>query len=194
MDTVVNADTLAHNWWAVLFRGIVAVVFGVVTFAAPGISLAVLVLLFGAYAFVDGIFGIASALRRRGESDHWGLLLLEGMAGIAAGVVTMFWPGLTAFVLLYLIAAWAIVTGAFEVAAAIRLRKIISGEWLLVLSGLASVGLGALLVAYPGPGALAFVLWIGAYAAVAGVLLIALAFRLRSWERTHPFVGHPAHA
>src|SRR5574338_1621727 len=101
MDTVVNADTLAHNWWAVLFRGIVAVLFGLATFAAPGISLAVLVLLFGAYAFVDGIFAIASALHRRGESDRWGLLLLEGLAGIVTGVVTLFWPGLTALVLLY---------------------------------------------------------------------------------------------
>lgn len=185
----VNIDTLAHNWGAVLIRGILAILFGVITFVAPGMSLAVLVLLFGAYAFVDGVFAVVSAFRRR-ESDHWAMTLLEGVVGIGAGLVTLFWPGLTALALLYVIAAWALVTGAFEIAAAIRLRKVLHDEWLLVLGGVASIGLGLLLFAYPGPGALALILWIGAYALVFGVLLVGLAFRLRSWDRVHPFGGH----
>jgi uncharacterized membrane protein HdeD (DUF308 family) len=185
----VNVDTLAHNWGAVLIRGILAILFGVITFVAPGMSLAVLVLLFGAYAFVDGVLAVVSAFRRR-ESDHWAMMLLEGLVGIGAGLVTLFWPGLTALALLYVIGAWAMVTGAFEIAAAIRLRKVLHDEWLLVLGGLASIGLGVLLFAYPGPGALALILWIGAYALVFGVLLVGLAFRLRSWDRVHPFGGH----
>jgi uncharacterized membrane protein HdeD (DUF308 family) len=186
----VNIDTLAHNWVAVLVRGIVAILFGVATFVAPGISLAVLVLLFGAYAFIDGVLAIVSAFRRRGEADNWGMMLLEGIVGVGAGLVTLFWPGLTALALLYVIAAWALVTGVFEIAAAIRLRKVLHGEWLLVLGGLASIGLGVLLMAYPATGALALVLWIGAYAIVFGVLLVGLAFRLRAWDRLHPFGGH----
>ena len=99
--------------------------------------------------------------------------------------MTLIWPGITALALLYLIAAWALVTGTFEIAAAIRLRKVITGEWLLVLSGIASIALGVALVIFPGPGALVLVLWIGAYALVSGALLIALSFRLRSWDRSH---------
>src|SRR4029077_8546911 len=160
------------------------IAFGLITFFAPEISLAALVLVFGAYAFADGVLAIASAIRERGEGRHWWMLLLEGVMGIGAAAVTFFWPGITALALLYLIAAWALVTGGFELAAAIRLRKVITGEWLLILSGLASVALGVVLVLFPGPGALALVLWIGAYALVSGVLLIMLAFRLRSWLKS----------
>jgi uncharacterized membrane protein HdeD (DUF308 family) len=188
----VDVDTLAHNWWAVLLRGFMGVLFGLIALAAPGISLAALVLLFGVYAFVDGVLAIVSALRRRGASDRWGLLLLEGLAGVGAGVATLMWPGLTALVLLYVIAAWALVTGVLEIAAAIRLRKAITGEWLLVLSGLASIGFGLLLTIFPGAGALVVVLWIGAYAIVFGGLLIALGLRLRSWGRVHQPRGHRA--
>lgn len=191
---VLEIDTLARNWWAVLLRGIAGILFGVATFFAPAISLAALVLLFGAYAFVDGILTLVSALRNRATNERWWVLLLEGLTGVLAGVVTFIWPGITALALLYLIAAWALITGALELAAAIRLRKVIDHEWLLVLSGIASIGLGVLLAMFPGAGALAVVLWIGAYALVFGVLLVALGFRLRSWERSgtlHP-VQHPA--
>jgi uncharacterized membrane protein HdeD (DUF308 family) len=180
----IDVDTLTRNWWVVLIRGVAGVLFGIATFFAPGVSLAVLVLLFGAYALIDGVLAVISAVRRRGVSDRWWMLLLEGLVGIAAGIVTLVWPGITALALLYVIAAWALLTGAFEIAAAIRLRKIITGEWLLVLSGIASIGLGILLMIFPGPGALVMVLWIGAYAFVFGILLIALSLRLRSLGRS----------
>jgi uncharacterized membrane protein HdeD (DUF308 family) len=182
---VVDVDSLSRNWWAVSLRGLAGILFGIITFVSPAISLAALVLLFGAYAFADGVLAIVSAVRRRG-TDRWWLLLLEGIVGIAAGVLTWLWPGITALALLYVIAAWALVTGAFEVAAAIRLRKVISREWLLALSGLVSIALGVLLILAPGPGALALVIWIGAYAFVFGALLFALGLRLKS-------MGSPRH-
>jgi uncharacterized membrane protein HdeD (DUF308 family) len=177
---VIDLDSLSHNWWVVVLRGLAGMAFGLVTFFAPGISLAALVLVFGAYAFADGVLAIISAIRREHPGNRWWLLLLEGIAGIAAGVVTLLWPGITALVLLYVIAAWALVTGVLEIAVAIRLRKAIKGEWLLILSGILSVALGVMLVLWPGPGALALVIWIGAYAFVFGALLLALGLRLRS--------------
>ena len=132
---IIDVDTLARNWWIVLLRGLAGIIFGLITFFAPEISLAALVLVFGAYAFADGVLAIVSAIRERGEARHWWMLLLEGVMGIGAAAVTLFWPGITALALLYLIAAWALVTGGFELAAAIRLRKIITGEWLLALIG-----------------------------------------------------------
>jgi uncharacterized membrane protein HdeD (DUF308 family) len=182
---ILDVETLAQNWWLVLLRGIAGIIFGILTFINPAISLAVLVLFFGAYSLVDGVLAIVSAIRWRGEIDRWWVLLIEGLAGIAAGLVTFFWPGITALALLYVIAAWALITGILEIAAAIRLRKIIDGEWLLALTGILSIAVGVLLAVFPSAGALALVIWIGAYVAAAGVLLIALAFRLRSWGRTH---------
>ena len=182
---VVDVDSLSRNWWAVSLRGLAGILFGIITFIAPGISLAAPVLLFGAYAFADGVLAIVTAIRRRGN-DRWGMLLLEGLVGVAAGVLTLLWPGITALALLYVIAAWALVTGAFEIAAAIRLRKVITGEWILALSGILSMALGVLLIVAPGPGALAVVIWIGAYAFVFGALLFALGLRLKG-------LGSPRH-
>lgn len=191
---VIDVESLARNWWALVLRGIAGILFGLVTFFAPGISLAALVLVFGAYAFTDGVFSLVSAVRRRG-TEPWWMLLLHGLAGIAAGVVTLIWPGITALALLYVIAFWALVTGGFEIAAAIGLRKVITGEWLLILSGIASVALGILLVLFPGPGALALILWIGAYALVSGAFLTALGFKLKSWSKgkvVQPQMAHGA--
>jgi uncharacterized membrane protein HdeD (DUF308 family) len=179
---VIDVDALARNWWVVLLRGLAGILFGVLTFVWPELSFAALVLLFGAYAFADGVLALITAVRQRGN-DRWWLLVLHGVLGMAIGIATVLWPGITALALLYLIAAWALVTGVLEIAAAIRLRKVITGEWLLALAGIASVALGILLVLFPGPGAFALVIWIGAYALVAGVLLVMLAIRLRSWAR-----------
>jgi uncharacterized membrane protein HdeD (DUF308 family) len=160
-------------------RGLLAILFGLAAFLWPGLTLVVLVALFGAYALVDGVFAVIAGVTAAGEDERWWALLLAGIAGIAAGLVTFFWPGITALVLVYVIAAWALVTGALEIAAAVRLRKEIEGEWLLGLSGVLSVILGLMLVAWPDAGALAFVWMLGAYALVYGVLFIVLGLRLR---------------
>jgi uncharacterized membrane protein HdeD (DUF308 family) len=170
---------LARNWWAVALRGLAAIIFGLVALAVPHLALAALVLLFGAYVLVDGVLAVVSAVRAAERHGRWGTLLVEGIAGIAAGVLTFVWPGLTALVLLYLIAFWAIVTGIVEVVAAIRLRREITNEWLLGLAGVASVLFGVVLVVFPGAGALTVVWLIGIYALVFGFLLLGLAWRLR---------------
>jgi uncharacterized membrane protein HdeD (DUF308 family) len=188
---VIDVDSLSRNWWIVLLRGVAGILFGIITLVAPEISLAALVLLFGAYAFADGVLAIVTAIRARGTTERWWMMLLEGVVGVAAGLVTLVWPGITTLVLLILIATWAILTGIFEIAAAIRLRRVIKGEWLLALGGGASVAFGVLLMFFPGAGALAVVLWIGAFALVFGVLFVALAFRLRSWGKSGPLHATP---
>ena len=170
---------LAGKWWALLLRGVLAVLFGLVALFLPGLTLWALVLLFGAYALVDGIFAIVSAVRAAERHMRWWPLLVEGVAGIVIGVLTFVWPGLTALALLYFIASWAIVTGVFEILAAIRLRREIRGEWLLALTGVLSVVFGLLLFIFPGAGALTVVWLIGVYALVFGVVLVGLALRLR---------------
>jgi uncharacterized membrane protein HdeD (DUF308 family) len=172
---------LSRNWWALALRGLAAVLFGILAFAWPGITLFVLVVFFGAYMLVDGIFAIVAAVRAAGDGARWWLMLLEGILGVAVGLVAFFWPGLTALALLYLIAAWAIVTGIMEIAAAIRLRREVVGEWALILGGALSVLFGALLVVIPARAGLLSLTWlIGAYAVVFGVLQVVLAFRVRS--------------
>jgi uncharacterized membrane protein HdeD (DUF308 family) len=142
------------------------------------------VFLWGAYALVDGAFAIAAGIKTYGENKRWWVLLLEGILGVAAGVVAFVIPGITALVLLLLIAAWAIVTGVFEIAAAIQLRKYITGEWMLALAGVASIIFGILLFLNPSAGALAVIWIIGAYAIVFGALLIALGLRLHGMVKT----------
>lgn len=171
---------LSRNWGWIALRGLAAVVFGLLTLFDPRISLAALVLVWGAYVFVDGIFSIVSAVRDRREEPHWVSLLVTGIAGVVAGLLTFFVPGITALVLLYFIAAWAVITGVAEIIAAVRLRKLIRGEWLLALAGVLSVLFGLFLAVFPGAGALTVVLWIGAYALVFGIMLLILAFRLRT--------------
>jgi uncharacterized membrane protein HdeD (DUF308 family) len=174
-------EIIARHWWIFLVRGIAGLLFGVLTLIWPRSSLFALVILFGAYALVDGVFTLVLAMGAR--SRRWGALIFHGIAGVAAGVITLLWPGLSALALLMVIAAWAVVTGVAAIAAAIRLRKQIQGEWLLATTGALAIIFGVLLFLFPGPGALALVLWIGAWAIVTGAFILALAFRLRSWER-----------
>jgi uncharacterized membrane protein HdeD (DUF308 family) len=178
-----DAAMLARRWWAILVRGIAAIVFGVLAFVLPGVTLAVMVLLFGAYAIVDGIFALVAAARGRAAGQPWWALVIEGVLSIAAGIVTFAWPGLTALLLLYVIGAWAIITGVLEVVAAVRLRKEITGEFWLALGGIASIIFGLALYVFPAAGALAVVLWTGVYAIMFGVFLVALSMRLRSARR-----------
>ena len=188
--------SLTINWWSVLIRGLLAILIGIVALASPGVTVAALVFLFAGYAFVDGVLSIIGAVRAVAAKERWGSLLIEGIAGIAAGVITVLWPAITALTLIYVIAAWAIVTGVLEIAAAVRLRRHISGEWLLALSGVASVIFGELVAAVPLAGALVLAVWFGAYEVVFGALLVALGFRLRAWDkaalsgRTFPAPAH----
>ena len=164
--------TLARNWWVLALRGLCAVIFGILAFIWPGITLGALVLLYGAFALIDGVLSIVAAIfQREGSGRPWWELVLVGLLGIAAGVLTFVWPGITALVLLYLIAAWAIVSGIFEIIAAIKLRKEIEGEWWLALTGILSVIFGVMLIAQPGAGAIAVVWLIGTYALIFGIFL-----------------------
>lgn len=168
------------SWWMLVLRGLVAIAFGVAAFVWPQLTITALVFLWGAYVLVDGAFAIIAGIRSHAENKRWWLLLVEGLLGVAAGVVAFVVPSITALVLLLLISAWAVVTGVFEIAAAIQLRKYITGEWLLAVAGIASVLFGLALLINPAAGAVAVVWLIGSYAIVSGVLLMALGFRLRS--------------
>lgn len=172
--------TFVRNWDTFLVRGILAILFGIVTLLMPGITLAVLVALFAGYALVDGILLSITALKTRKVYSDWWLMLLTGLTSIAAGVVTVVWPGITTATLFYLIVAWAIATGILETIYAIRFRKEIEGEGWLVLDGVLSVAFGILLLAQPTAGALAVLWMIGVYAIAYGVLLVVLAFRIRN--------------
>jgi uncharacterized membrane protein HdeD (DUF308 family) len=169
---------LSRNWWALALRGLMAIAFGVVTWLLPGLSLAALVLLFGAYTFADGIVGIWTAIAKRHE--HGWVLLLWGLVSVAAGLLMLLAPGLAALALLFYIAVWAIATGVLQIVAAIRLRQEIAGEGWFIVGGIASVFFGLLLLVQPGAGALTLLWLIGAYAIMFGVVLEILAFKLRA--------------
>jgi uncharacterized membrane protein HdeD (DUF308 family) len=169
---------LSRNWWLLALRGLAAIVFGILAFVWPGATITALVMLFGAYALVEGALAVAMALTNVVGQRRW-WVLLEGFTSIAISVITLLWPGVTALALLYLIAAWAIVTGVLEILAAIELRREISNEWLLILSGIASVVFGVLVIVFPGAGALSVLWMIALYAVVFGALLVALSFRVR---------------
>jgi uncharacterized membrane protein HdeD (DUF308 family) len=179
------AEVLRRNWWLVVLRGVAAIIFGILTFVWPGPTLAALVMLFGAYALVEGIFAIASGVSggSLSGSSRW-LLVLEGLAGVIIGLITFFAPGITAVGLLYYIGAWAIVTGIFEVVAAIQLRQEINDEWLLIVGGILSLVFGVLVFIYPGASALSILWLIGVYAVVFGVATVALGFRLKGLGTT----------
>lgn len=171
---------VARNWWTLALRGLFAVLFGIAAFVWPALTLAALVILFGAYALVDGLFALIGGIQTR----SW-FFIIEGIVGIIAGILIFIWPGITALLLLTFIAGWAIITGIIEIIGAIRLRQVIANEWLLILGGVLSVLFDIILIAQPGAGALAVIWVIGAYALIFGITLIALAFRLRGHgERT----------
>jgi uncharacterized membrane protein HdeD (DUF308 family) len=172
-------EVLARYWWVLLVRGLAAIAFGVLAFAWPRLTIASLVLLFGAFALVDGAFALVGAIAGRRQDESWWLGVLRGVIGIGIGVVTFVNPAITALALVLYIAAWALASGVFEIAAAIRLRKEIEGEWLLALSGVASLAFAGILLWAPGAGALALLWWIAAWAIVVGVLLVLESFKLR---------------
>ena len=177
------AKLLSQYWWVLLLRGILAILFGAVAFAWPGLTLATLILFFAAFVFVDGVFDVFHAFSGRKENENWWVLLLEGLLGVAFGVITWMNPGITALVLMLYIAFWAVATGVLKIIMAVRLRKEIEGEWWMVLSGLASVLFGVIMIARPGAGAMAVLWFIAAWAIVMGVFLVILSFQARGFGK-----------
>jgi uncharacterized membrane protein HdeD (DUF308 family) len=171
-------NAFANHWWVLLLRGIAAVLFGVLAFVWPGLTLVVLVFLFGAYALVDGV----TALFVGGRARAW-WMVFAGVLGIIAGVLTFIFPGITALSLHIIIASWAIARGLFEIVAAIQLRKELTNEWLLILGGVFSIIFGVLLVLNPAAGALTMVWLIGTFTLVFGIMMIVLSFRLRGLRK-----------
>lgn len=174
---------LGKNWWAVTIRGAAAIVFGILAIVWPGRTLLALALLFGAYALVDGVFSLVAAFRAAERHAHWMALVAEGLLGVVAGIIVLARPGLGIFAFAYIFAAWAIITGVLELVAAVRLRRELAGEILLVLAGILSVLFGIVIALFPGAGVIAVIWIIGIYALIFGVVLIALSFRLRAWHQ-----------
>jgi uncharacterized membrane protein HdeD (DUF308 family) len=174
---------LTRNWWLYALRGLVAVIFGILALTRPEQALQALVLVFGAYALVDGIFAAIAGIALYKTFERWWAVLLEGVVGIVIGLLTIFWPNITALVLVYFIAAWAVITGIFEIVAAIQLRRVITGEWMLILGGLLSILFGVLLFVYPSVGAVSMIWVIGIYTVIFGISEIIFAFRLRGLRR-----------
>jgi uncharacterized membrane protein HdeD (DUF308 family) len=170
---------LAKSWWLVLLRGIAGIVFGILAFIWPGLTLLTLILFYGAYALVDGVLALIAAFTGAAKPVPTWWLVVVGVLGILAGLLTFLWPGITALVLIFFIGGWAIAHGIFEIIGAIKLRKEIDNEWWLILAGALSVLFGIIVIAAPGAGALALLWVIGAYSLVFGILLVGLSLRLR---------------
>jgi uncharacterized membrane protein HdeD (DUF308 family) len=170
---------LTKCWWLLLLRGIAGIIFGILAFVWPGLTLLTLVILYGAFALVDGVLTLVAAFTGSAKPVLTWWLVVVGLLGIGAGVVTFAWPVITAVVLVLIIGAWALVHGIFEIIGAIQLRKEIDNEWWLILSGAISVVFGLILLFAPGAGALGLIWAIAAYSIAFGILFIGLALRLR---------------
>jgi uncharacterized membrane protein HdeD (DUF308 family) len=177
--SVTETVELARWWWTFILRGVIAIAFGLLAFLAPGWGIAILVALFAAWALIDGVTNIFAGWRTRATDRNWWLAMLEGVVSIVAGVIALVLPGFAAEILVILIGAWAIVTGAFEIWSAIRLREKIRGEFWLGLAGVASIVFGVVLFLFPAAGALSLVWLIGAFSIVFGAFLVVLGWRLR---------------
>jgi uncharacterized membrane protein HdeD (DUF308 family) len=172
--------TLVQNWWLFTLRGVLGIIFGIIALIFPGPTILSLVILFSAYMLVDGVFAIVSAVRAiRRKEDRWGLLIFEGLLNIAVGIMAFLWPGLTVVAFVWLIAAWAIVSGGLMTAAGFQLN-LDHGRWWLILGGLVSLAYGMLLIIAPLIGAVVLTWWLGAYALVFGLALVVFSFKLRS--------------
>ena len=175
----------SSNWWALALRGLAGIVIGLLAFTMPGITIASIVIAIRSLCAHGRRFAIIAAMRGVREHDRWGWMLVEGIVSVLAGLIALFMPAIGALALVWMIAFWAIVTGALEIGAAVRLRKIIEGEWMLMLAGVLSIALGFLIVSRPGVGLAVIATWIGVYALVVGVVTLVLAFRVRKWAHEH---------
>ena len=179
-----RSASLARNWWALAIRGGIAVLFGIVAFVHPFATITSLVLIFGIYMLVDGVFAIVAGARAAAHHERWGLLILEGVVDILAGLFALYFPGGALLAAIILLSVWSVVTGALMLAAALRLHGA-HGGWLFALGGIVSIVWGVLLYVEPVAGALVLTLWLGAYAFVFGIVLLVVAFRLRSRYRAY---------
>ena len=179
----VLADLYKNAWWMLLLRGIFLVLFGILFATWPGAAVFTFIIFFGAFALVHGLMGVIGSIANRKDNEDWWLVLLEGVVSIIIGIMTFTWPGLTGLVLAYFIAAWAVIMGILRIYGAIKLRKAIEGEWLLIIGGIISLLFGIFVFARPLAGALAIALIIGVYAIVLGLLSILLSFRVKSWQK-----------
>ena|SRR5436305_102394 len=188
------AVILRNNWWALVLRGVIAILFALISFAVPGITIAVLVTIFGFYALFDGVLAIVSTIRAVQGHRRWGAFLFEGVVGILFGLYAIIFPIAAAATFVMLVAIWAVFTGILEISAAIRLRRHIQGEWLLILVGVLSILLGLVLVAAPVSGAVFLVWLLASYGLIFGILLIALGFRVRRLPQSAVYTTLPGQA
>ena len=176
------------NWWVFLLRGLLAILFGGLAVIWPEITLVTLVILFGAFVFLEGLLNLVIGIASSETNRRWWMTLLEGVLGIIIAILTFIWPDLTAVVLLYFIAAWALITGVMEIITAIRLRQMIAREWAMIVSGILSILFGSLLFVFPGESAISLVWLIGLFSMLIGILLIILGFRLRKFQNENQVV------
>ncbi|MBN9509438.1 MAG: HdeD family acid-resistance protein [Alphaproteobacteria bacterium] len=174
-----RSAALARNWWAIMVRGVAAVVFGIIALLLPTQAVIVLALVFGFYLLVDGVFDLVAAIRAVARGERWGFLLAEGVLDIVVGVLALAWPATLIVASVWVIGAWALVTGILLLLAALRLSAG-HGNWLMGLGGVLSIVWGVLLALWPLAGAVVLTIWLGVYALLFGIALIALAFKLRS--------------
>jgi uncharacterized membrane protein HdeD (DUF308 family) len=189
MGATPGTGRVTGNWWALALRAVAAILLGILALSRPGITLAALLVLFGVYAMADGIFAVVAAIRGIREREPWGWMMFEGIVGIIAGAIALFAPQIGALALVWLVAGWALATGVLEIAAAVKLRKIMKGEWMLLLAGVLSIIFALIIAARPGLGVLALVFWIGAYAIIYGVMTMVLAFEVRRWTKDHTYAA-----
>lgn len=177
------SSLIERYWWIPLLRGLAAIVFGIVALTMPGITLASLILVFGAWLLIDGVFAIFHAFSGRRETPRWWMMLLEGLIAAALGIFALRSPGMAALTLLFYIAAWAIVSGVIRIVLAFALRREIQGEWWMILGGFASILFGLIMIVRPGAGALALLTIIGIWSILAGIALVMLAFKARKFGK-----------
>jgi len=173
------SNLLAQNWWAIALRGVFAIIFGIIALLMPGAALLAFVLLFAAYMLVDGVLAIIAGVRAARRHERWGWLIFEGVLDLIAGAIAVLWPLITIVAFVFLLGAWAIVTGALMFGASFRLN-IPHGRWLMTLAGAVSIIWGVLLIIWPLIGAVVLTWWIAAYALIFGIAMLVLAFRLRA--------------
>jgi uncharacterized membrane protein HdeD (DUF308 family) len=179
-----SVQAVQRNWWLLALRGVFAIIFGLIALFLPGLALLAFIYIFAAYALVDGVITVVTAISERGSLGRWGWVLFEGILGIIFGLIAFAYPGETALVLLYIVAAWAIVTGIMEIISAFVVRGFASLEWALAIAGVVSVLFGLILFVHPGAGLLSILWLVGIFGIVFGVFFIIRAFRLRSWAAT----------